>query len=106
MVRFRFSRGDLLRTRFAIAPLMELVGAVYALRDPARSPVHRPWVEWARPRVAALDVALLAVGPQAAFTELHQTVWWEDGNVCVYPTAKAAADVDLAGRGLLLVPAV
>jgi DNA-binding transcriptional ArsR family regulator len=213
VVRYRFEPGDLLRTRFAIAPLMELVGALYAVRDPASSAVHRPWAEWAARRVAKLDLALLeaaapvtdhgfwpvfigppprtphaeiaeelarvratphrqavdeitraypdgvpeaaqpfledpggaldqlagqmrafwdavlapwwpkvsaalegeiaararalvALGPQAAFTGLHQTVWWEDGAVHVHPTRKAAADVDLAGRGLLLVPAV
>ncbi len=213
MLRYRFTQGDLLRTRFAIAPLMELIGAVYVLRNPARYAVHRPWVEWAKPRIGALDVSLLdaaapvathgfwpvfvgpppraphahvsdelarvratppeqvvaeithaypagvpstaqpflndpdaaletlveqmrafwdavlapwwprisaaleaeisararalvALGPQAAFTGLHQTVWWEDGNVYVHPTKKAATDVDLADRGLLLVPAV
>ena len=213
MVRYHFKQGDLLRTRFAIAPLMELIAAVYVVRDPARSAVHRPWVEWAGPRVAGLDLSLLeaaapvtnhgfwpvfvgpppraphaqftdelarvratpleqvvdeithaypggvpsaaqvfltdpdaalerlveqmrafwdavlapwwprvsaaleaeisararalvALGPQAAFTGLHQTVWWEDGIVYVHPTRKAAADVDLADRGLLLVPAV
>ena len=31
---------------------------------------------------------------------------WEDGVVYVHPTKKAATDVDLADRGLLLVPAV
>lgn len=45
MVRYRFGQRDLLRTRFAIAPLMELVGAVYALRDPRRYSLHRPWAE-------------------------------------------------------------
>lgn len=212
MVRYRFGQDDLLRTRFAIAPLMELIGALYALRDPARSAVHRPWRESARIRTETLDLSLLdvaapsgarffpvfigpppqaphapiadelervaatppervaeeiaraypkgvppagrrflddpraalcelvdqmrafwhaalapwwdriaaaleseiaararalvAIGPQAAFTGLHQTVWWEDGVLHVHPTKKAATDVELAGRGLLLVPAV
>jgi DNA-binding transcriptional ArsR family regulator len=211
MIRFRFGQSDLLRTRFAIAPLMELVGAVYVLRDPARFVVHRPWAEWARPRTEHLDLSLLdlatpfgtpfwpvfigpppcaphaqvedelervratppeqviaeitrtypggvpqggqrfvddpagtlgelveqmrtfwdaalapwwtrisamleseiasrarrlvAVGAQAAFTGLHQTVRWDEGTLYVHPTKKAPADVDLAGRGLLLVPA-
>jgi DNA-binding transcriptional ArsR family regulator len=48
----------------------------------------------------------VAVGAQAAFTDLHPTVSWEDGALHVHPTKKAPADVDLAGRGLLLVPAV
>lgn len=211
MIRYRFGADDLLRTRFAITPLIELVGAVYALREPERGAVHRPWAEWARPRTERLDLELLDVaapsgtptwpvfvglppasprsdidtelarvnttapdrvrrefertypdgapaaarrflddpatalaqlveqmrafwdvalapwwpaisaaleaeiaargrrladdGPQAAFTDLHASVRWEDGTLCVEPTAKAAADVDLAGRGLLLVPA-
>jgi hypothetical protein len=213
MVRYCFTQGDLLRTRFAVTPLMELVGALYVLRDPPRFGVHRPWVDWAQPRMPELDISLLdaaapaathgfwpvfigppprvphaniadelarvgatpsaqvvaeitraypggvppaaqpfledpdsalerlveqmrafwdaalapwwprisaaveaeisararalvALGPQAAFAGLHQTVWWEDGTVYVHPTRKAAADVDLADRGLLLIPAV
>lgn len=212
MIRYRFGQDDLLRTRFAIAPLMELVGAVYARRDPARFVVHQPWAEWTRPRTEQLDLSLLdiatpfgtpfwpvfvgppprtphasvddelervratppervvaeikrtypggvpqggqrfvddptgtlaelveqmqafwdaalapwwtsiavlleseiasrarrlvAVGAQAAFTDLHPTVYWDQGVLYVHPTNKAPADVDLAGRGLLLVPAV
>jgi DNA-binding transcriptional ArsR family regulator len=212
VIRYRFGQDDLLRTRFAIAPLMELVGAVYARRDPARFFLHRPWAEWTRPRTEHLDLSLLdiatpfgtpfwpvfvgppprtphasvddelervratppdrviaeitrtypggvpqdgrrfvddpagtlaelaeqmrafwdaalapwwtsiaalleseiasrarrlvAVGAQAAFTDLHPTVYWDQGSLYVRPTKKAPADVDLAGRGLLLVPAV
>jgi DNA-binding transcriptional ArsR family regulator len=211
-VRYRFGRDDLLRTRFAIAPLMDLIGAFYLLRDPGRAVVHRPWVTWARLRTVNLDLSLLdvaapigtagfwpvfigppplephatidseldrvratppaqvkaeiartypsglaaarpfaddpagtlaalveqmrvlwdvalapwwsqisavleseiafrarrlvAAGPHTAFTGLHRTVRWEDETLVVDPTGKAAADVDLAGRGLLLVPAV
>ena len=61
MIRFRFGSDDLLRTRFAITPVFELLGAVYALRDPGRYGIHRPWVEWALPRVQALDLR----GPDA-----------------------------------------
>jgi DNA-binding transcriptional ArsR family regulator len=212
VVRYRFSRDDLLRTRFAIAPLMDLIGAFYVLRDPGRSTVHRPWREWALPRTAGLDLSLLdvaaplggpghwpvfigpppqvphaeigseldrvratpppqvkaeimrthpdglaaarpfaddparaladlavemaalwdaalapwwsrmsavleseiasrarrlvAAGPQAAFTDLHQAVRWDEDTLIVHPTSKAPADVDLAGRGLLLIPAI
>ena len=56
--------------------------------------------------IAARARALVALGTEAAFTGLHETVWWEDGIVYVHPTNKAATDVDLADRGLLLVPAV
>ena len=48
---------------------------------------------------------LAAVGPQAAFTGLHETVRWNEGVLYIQPTAKTPADVDLAGRGLLLAPA-
>ena len=212
MIRYRFGQDDLLRTRFAIAPLMELVGAVYAHRDPDRYFLHRQWAQWARPRTEQLDLALLdvaapfgtpfwpvfisppprapqarvedelervlatppeqvvteitrtypggvppagqrfvddpagtlaelveqmqtfwdvalapwwtrisglleseiasrarrlvAVGAQAAFTDLHPTIIWDEGKVYVHPTKKQPADVDLAGRGLLLIPAV
>ena len=212
MVRFHFGQRDLLRTRFAIAPLMELVGAMYALRDPTRYAVHSPWADWARPRTEQLDLSLLdvatpaggpfwpvfvgppprapraevadeldrvsatppdqaaaeivraypdgvppaaqpflydpagalsklveqmrafwdaalapwwpqisgvleseiaararalvAVGPQAAFTGLHPTVRWDGSTLSVHPTAKGSAEVQLAARGLLLVPAV
>jgi DNA-binding transcriptional ArsR family regulator len=211
VIRYRFTHRDLLRTRFAIAPLMELVGAVYVLRNPRRFSAHRPWAEWARPRVEGLELSLLnaaapsgtpfwpvfigpppvaphadietelervlatppdraveefaltypgglppaaqrfvgdpagaigelvdqmrafwdaalapwwprlsaaleseiasrarrlvSVGAEAAFDDLHPTVTWDGETLCVHPTSKAAADVDLAGRGLLLAPA-
>jgi DNA-binding transcriptional ArsR family regulator len=211
MVRFLFGPHDALRTRFAIAPLMELVGAVYALRDPAHRTVHRPWAETARSRVRGLELSLLdaatptdrptwpvfvspppvapragideeldrvlatpidlvvaemhraypdsvpaagrplvedpsralaalveqmaafweraiapwwprltalheaeiahrarrlvAVGAEAAFEDLHPTIRWQgDDALCVEPTLKESADVELGGRGLLLIP--
>ena len=61
MIRYRFGQDDLLRTRFAIAPLMELLGAFYVLRRPERYVVHRRWVEWASPRVRDLDLSLFDV---------------------------------------------
>jgi DNA-binding transcriptional ArsR family regulator len=191
---------------------MDLIGAFYLLRDPGRAVMHRPWVTWARPRIADLDLSLLdiaapraapgfwpvfigppprqphgkidseldrvratppaqvkaeiartypsglsaarpfaddpagaltrlaeqmrvfwdaalapwwarisavleaeiafrarrlvAAGPHTAFTGLHPTVRWEDDTLVVHPTGKAVAEVDLAGRGLLLIPAV
>jgi DNA-binding transcriptional ArsR family regulator len=210
VVHYRFGHDDLLRTRFAISPLMELVGAFDAVRAPERYTVHQPWAAWAAPRVADLDLRLLdaavpletpwhpdfvsppptvphaqldeelgrvlatppqqvaaelarahpggvppsaqvfvdhpaqaarelvaemrafwdavlaprwdrvvalleaeiawrarrlaAVGPQAAFAGLHETVHWDDGALHV-TRRKATIDVELAGRGLLLVPA-
>ncbi len=211
MVRYRFGQDDLLRTRFAISPLMELVGAFDAVREPERYAVHAPWAGWAADRIAGLDLGLLdvavpldtpwhpdfvspppsvphaelpdelarvrdtdplqvifeleraypegvppaggplvddpvaalglltaqmrafwdaalapwwerilglsegevawrarrlaAVGPQAAFSGLHETVRWDAGDVCVSGRS-SAVDVELGGRGLLLVPAV
>jgi DNA-binding transcriptional ArsR family regulator len=212
MVRFTFAADDLLRTRFAISPLMELVGALYARRDPDHYWVHQPWTRWVLPRTAHLDLELLelatprsrpfypvflappprtphaeirdelervratppdrvaaevaraypegvpaagrllitdparaldllvnqmrafweaalapwwdrisanleaeiawrarrlaAIGPGSAFTGLHETVRWREGALEVHPTRKAPADVDLAGRGITLLPAV
>jgi len=212
MIRYQFGTDDLLRTRFAITPIFELLGAVYALRDPQRYGIHRPWVEWARPRIETVDLRLLdvatprggpywpvfcgppprvpradidgelariaatppdrvadeiarsypegvpptglaflndpaeardrlvaqmhtfwevalapwwgviadrleaevawrarrlaSVGPRAAFAGLHETVSWQDNTLSVSLTAKGAAEVELAGRGLLLIPAI
>jgi DNA-binding transcriptional ArsR family regulator len=210
VIRYRFGQDDLLRTRFAIAPLMELLGAFYVLRRPERFVVHRRWLEWAAPRVGDLDLPLLdaaapfggpywpvfvsppprephptietelgrvgqtppervvaeitqrypdrlpaaarpfvddpvgalgdlveqmrvlwdaalaprwatistlleseltsrarslvAEGSRAAFADLHPSVSWEASCLTVRPVGKGAADVDLAGRGLLLIP--
>lgn len=64
VISFGFSREDLLRTRFAIAPLIELVAATYVLRLARRFPEHRRWIDNAGPRAAGLDLGLLfAVNP-------------------------------------------
>jgi DNA-binding transcriptional ArsR family regulator len=209
VIRYRFGHEDLLRTRFAISPLMELSGSVEAFRDQERFNVHAPWVDWARPRIDDLQWDLLSaviptggrsfpdfvtppprepqaqlepelrrvldtepaqvarelheaypdgvpavarvlldrsrdglarlvdqmrawwsaalaprwdailafllaeiaergrrladVGPASAFADLNSAVRWHDGAVEV--RARVERDVDLAGRGLLLVPA-
>lgn len=59
VIAYRFGRDDLLRTRFAISPLFELVASVRVLRDPGAHSVHLPWVRLARARLAGLDYALL-----------------------------------------------
>ena len=210
MIRYRFGQDDLLRTRFAIAPLMELLGAFYVLRRPAEYVVHQSWVAWAAPRIRGLDLsmfdvtapfggpywpvfvappphlphsavepelervaatppaqvvaeirqrypdrppeaarplvddpvaalqelvgqmrsmweavlaprwgtissfleaeiaararALATVGSRAAFDDLHPTVRWTDGCLTVERAEHGPAEVELAGRGLLLVP--
>ena len=64
MVEFAFDRDDLLRTRFAISPLIELVAATYLLRLPRSFPEHREWTESAAERVTGLPLELLfAVNP-------------------------------------------
>ena len=209
VIAYRFGHEDLLRTRFAISPLMELSGSVEAFREPEKFSVHAPWNAWARERIigvewdlldaviprhapsypdfvsppprepqaqleaelrrvletdpaqVALELgkaypdgvptaarvliddperglerlvtqmrawwdALLAprweailamleaevaqrgrrladVGPSAAFADISDAVRWRDG--CVEVAVRAEKDVDLGGRGLLLVPA-
>ena len=44
MVRFVFSVEDLVRTRFAISPMWELVRSLVVLRDPAHAALHVPWL--------------------------------------------------------------
>ena len=211
-VRYRFGRHDLLRTRFAISPLIELAAATYVLRLPRQFPEHRPWIEEAAPRVAgststcctpsarsaarrgrtstrpppvvphpgiddALDrlagttrswcgptccaaiptacrtharpfvedpaaalagfvdqsrsfwqaalapwwprmsafleseIAararrLVATGSEAAFADLDPSVRWDGRDLTVSPTKVAPRDIDLDGRGLLLIPSV
>jgi DNA-binding transcriptional ArsR family regulator len=209
VIVYRFGQEDLLRTRFAISPLMELSGSVEAFREPEKFSVHAPWAAWAGTRITGLEWdlldaviprhapsypdfvsppprepqarlegelrrvletdpaqvalelrqaypggvpaaarpliddparglerlvaqmrawwdALLAprweailamleaevaqrgrrladVGPSAAFADISDAVRWRDGRVEV--AARAEKDVDLGGRGLLLVPA-
>jgi DNA-binding transcriptional ArsR family regulator len=69
-VRYRFDRDDLLRTRFAISPLIELVGAAYVVRKPQLYPEHRRWVDAAEPRLQGLDLSLVF-----AAAPLGQTAW-------------------------------
>jgi DNA-binding transcriptional ArsR family regulator len=69
-VRFLFGRDDLLRTRFAISPLIELVAATYVVRLPQLFPEHRPWLADALRAVGGLELDLLyAVNP------LHRRTW-------------------------------
>ncbi|MGW4895889.1 DUF5937 family protein [Kitasatospora sp. NPDC004240] len=62
MLDLAFSVRDLARTRFALSPLWEVVASVRVLKHPAEHPLHRPWSEVARRRLAAsgLDWGLLA----------------------------------------------
>jgi DNA-binding transcriptional ArsR family regulator len=44
VVRFVFSVEDLVRTRFAISPMWELVRSLVVLRDPSHAALHVPWL--------------------------------------------------------------
>lgn len=59
MLIYSFSHGDLMRTRFAISPLNELIQSIAALSDPASGSLHLPWIRAVRPRVANMDLAPL-----------------------------------------------
>ena len=59
MIRYHFSPGDLLRTRFAISPLFEATASVQALRDPSSASIHVPWVREVRERTRGLELDLL-----------------------------------------------
>jgi hypothetical protein len=65
VVRFVFSVEDLVRTRFAISPMFELVRSLVALRDPSHAAVHVPWLRSLSGQLHGLDleraVALLPV---------------------------------------------
>ena len=49
---------------------------------------------------------LVTTGSEAAFADLDPTVTWDGRDLSVSPTKLAARDVDLDGRGLLLIPSV
>src|SRR3954449_10037642 len=59
MIRYRFGHDDLLRTRFALSPLFEVVWSAHILRRPERAPLHGPWVADARECLADVDWSLL-----------------------------------------------
>ena len=59
VIRYRFGQDDLLRTRFAVSPLFEIVWSAHVLRRPARAPLHPPWIADARECLAGLDWSLL-----------------------------------------------
>jgi hypothetical protein len=54
--------------------------------------------------ITARARGLVAVGTRAAFADLHPSVSWDAGCLTISPVGKGAADVDLARRGLLLIP--
>jgi DNA-binding transcriptional ArsR family regulator len=104
MIRYRFGQDDVLRTRFAIAPLMELIGAFYVLRRPDHYTVHRRWSAWAVPRIPELDLSLLDAatpfgGPYwPVFVsppprQPHPTIEAELARVAATPPDRVAAEI-------------
>jgi hypothetical protein len=59
MIDVRFDTESLTRVRFAISPMLELIRSVTALYDPARQPLHLPWIEQSLPAFRSLDLAPL-----------------------------------------------
>ncbi|MET7483078.1 winged helix-turn-helix domain-containing protein [Streptomyces sp. NPDC005538] len=57
-----FSAGDLAQMRFAVSPMWEITPSFRLLTSAAAHPVHHPWVDQVRPRMAAagLDRGWLA----------------------------------------------
>lgn len=69
-ITFVFDREDLLHTRFAISPLIELVAATYVCRRPAAFPEHRRWIRAAQITAGRLNLDLLF-----ATAPLGRTAW-------------------------------
>ncbi|MET8816373.1 DUF5937 family protein [Streptomyces sp. NPDC004549] len=57
-----FSANDLAKVRFAVSPMWEVAPSFRLLMSDTAHPVHRPWIQQARPRVlaAGLDRGWLA----------------------------------------------
>lgn len=51
-----FGADDLARVRFALSPLVELIGSLRLLRDPALAAMHLPWVREALPMARGMDL--------------------------------------------------
>ena len=85
--------------------LPRLVAQMRAFWDAALAPRWSRVAGLLEAEIAWRARRLAAVGPKAAFAGLHESVRFAGDVLTVEPTTKAPADVDLAGRGLLLVPA-
>ncbi|MFG2917992.1 winged helix-turn-helix domain-containing protein [Kitasatospora sp. NPDC048298] len=65
-----FTAGDLARMRFAVSPMWEVGPSLRLLRSGLAHPVHRPWTEQVRPRLAALGPAYALLAELARRTGL------------------------------------
>ena len=71
MISFLLDVEDLADTRFAISPLQEALGSLWALRDPGRYALHLPWRRSVLSRLDPIDTRLLLslVGEGRAFPD-------------------------------------
>lgn len=53
MAELAFSADDLAQVRFAVSPMWEVAPSFRLLASDTAHPIHRPWIEQARPRVLA-----------------------------------------------------
>lgn len=71
VISFLLGADDLADTRFAISPLQEAMGSLWALCDPGRYPLHAPWRRAVLDRIDPRDARLLLalVGPRFALPD-------------------------------------
>ncbi|MCO5997625.1 ArsR/SmtB family transcription factor [Actinoallomurus rhizosphaericola] len=111
-----FSAEDLALTRFTVSPMWEVVTSFRLLASGRTHPVHRPWLDQVRPRVAAagLDHGLLArlVTPSGYIPDLltppadepAPDLATELAAIRATSADQVRADLDLLGRSGLRHP--
>ncbi|WP_371785353.1 ArsR/SmtB family transcription factor [Streptosporangium subroseum] len=105
-----FSASDLAQTRFAVSPMWEVGTSFRLLSSGSAHPVHRPWLEQVRPRVAAagLDRGWLAelIPPSGYVPDFLNpapagpapTLAEELAGIRAAPVARVCQDLDRLGR--------
>ncbi|MFI5649319.1 DUF5937 family protein [Kitasatospora sp. NPDC051705] len=107
----QFTAGDLARMRFAVSPMWEVGPSLRLLHSGIAHPVHRPWVEQVRPRLAAAGPErgwLTEIVPPAGYvpdfvnpapTGAAPTIGSELAAIRATPDAQVRRDLDrLASR--------
>ncbi|MFI6448410.1 DUF5937 family protein [Kitasatospora sp. NPDC050543] len=112
LAELAFSASDLAQMRFAVSPMWQVGPSFRLLTSGSANPVHRPWVEQVRPRVAAagLDRGWLAelIPPSGyvpdfvnpAPTGPAPTLATELAAILAAPDEQVRADLDRLGRQL------
>ena len=88
------------------AALSGMVAQSRALWEAALAPWWPRMSAFLESEIAARARRLVATGSEAAFADLDASVRWNGRDLTVSPTKVAPRDIDLDGRGLLLVPSV